>query len=65
MLVQDDKPIVMERMQGKKEELYWEKVPEKVRRQAVDKAVKAQLSPDVESSVSPTTNGQKKRTREI
>ncbi|KAF9234358.1 hypothetical protein BU15DRAFT_90007 [Melanogaster broomeanus] len=38
----DDKPISVEIIQGKKEELYWEKVPEKVRRQAVDKAVKAQ-----------------------
>ena len=28
--VQNDQSIVMERMQGKKEELYWEKVPEKV-----------------------------------
>jgi hypothetical protein len=31
------KPIVVERVQGHKEELYWEKVPEKIRRAAVDK----------------------------
>lgn len=34
-------PITTEIIEGKKEELYWEKVPEKVRRQAVEKAVKA------------------------
>ncbi|KAG8218936.1 hypothetical protein J3R82DRAFT_4644 [Butyriboletus roseoflavus] len=62
--VQDDKPIAMERIQGKKEELYWEKVPEKVRRQAVNKVIKTQLAPGTESSASPTTNGQQKRTRE-
>jgi len=28
-------------IEGKKEEVYWEKVPEKIRRQAVDKAVRA------------------------
>ena len=59
--VQNDSSIVMGRIQGKKEELYWEKIPEKVRRQGVNRAVKAQLTPDVESSVSPTTNGPKKR----
>lgn len=35
------KAIAMEIIEGKKEEVYWEKVPEKVRRQAVEKAVKA------------------------
>jgi len=29
----------MELVEGKKEELYWEKVPEKVRRQAVQNAL--------------------------
>lgn len=29
------KPIIVELVEGKKEELYWEKVPEKSRRQAV------------------------------
>jgi hypothetical protein len=35
------KAITTEIIEGKKEEVYWEKVPEKVRRQAVDKAVRA------------------------
>ncbi|KAG9317756.1 hypothetical protein JVU11DRAFT_1974 [Chiua virens] len=48
--VRDEKPIAMELIQGKKEELYWEKVPEKVRRQAVDKAIKEQLTAGTESS---------------
>ncbi|EGO02291.1 hypothetical protein SERLA73DRAFT_104689 [Serpula lacrymans var. lacrymans S7.3] len=39
-----DKTIIVEVVQGRKEELYWEKVPEKVRRQAVQKAVCAQSS---------------------
>ena len=34
------KPIVMELIEGKKEELYWEKVPEKARRQAVQDALR-------------------------
>ena len=32
--------ITPELVLGKREELYWEKVPEKVRRQAVEKALK-------------------------
>ncbi len=35
-----DTTIAPELVLGKREELYWEKVPEKVRRQAVDKALK-------------------------
>jgi len=34
------KPIVIELVEGKKEELYWEKVPEKTRRQAIQNALK-------------------------
>jgi len=34
----------MEIVQGKREELYWDKVPEKVRKQAVQRAVGAQQS---------------------
>ncbi|KIJ69839.1 hypothetical protein HYDPIDRAFT_77174 [Hydnomerulius pinastri MD-312] len=64
-----DKEISMEVITGKKEELYWEKVPEKVRRQAVEKAVKAQrlfgsevsLPPEGNSSI---THGQQKRKRD-
>lgn len=37
-----EKAIDTEIMQGKKEELYWEKIPEKVRHQAVEKAIRAQ-----------------------
>jgi len=34
----DEKPIVVEIVEGKREELYWERVPEKVRRESVAKA---------------------------
>lgn len=37
----DSKPITVEIVQGRREQLYWEKVPEKVRRQAVQKATTA------------------------
>ncbi|KAF8626726.1 hypothetical protein AX17_006492 [Amanita inopinata Kibby_2008] len=33
------KPIGLEKVLGRKEEVYWERVPEKVRRQAVQKAI--------------------------
>jgi hypothetical protein len=33
----------MEIVQGKREELYWDKVPEKVRKQAVQKVVNTQV----------------------
>lgn len=33
------KPILAEQVLGKREEVYWEKVPEKIRRQAVEKAL--------------------------
>ena len=36
-----DKSIAMERVRSKKDVLYWDKIPEKVRRQAVDTAIKA------------------------
>ena len=70
--LKDDKSIAMERVRGKKEELYWDKIPEKVRRQVVDKAVNAQLASGVESSESASNtthrndasgSGQRKRTR--
>ena len=70
--LEDDKSITMERVRGKKEELHWDKIPEKVRRQAVDKAVGAQLAIGAESSESlPNTthrnnasgSGYKKRIR--
>ncbi|PFH47126.1 hypothetical protein AMATHDRAFT_7056 [Amanita thiersii Skay4041] len=38
----DGKPIVVEKVLGRKEEVYWERVPEKVRKQAVQKAIMMQ-----------------------
>ena len=53
----------MERVRGTKEEQYWDKVPEKVRRQTVDKAAKVQLACGAESSESTSnTRTQRKRT---
>ena len=43
------KPIVIELVEGKKEELYWEKVPEKTRRQAVQNALKLSGEPDAQT----------------
>ncbi|KAF9226806.1 hypothetical protein BS17DRAFT_748950 [Gyrodon lividus] len=66
----EERPISLEIIQGKKEELYWEKVPEKVRRQAVNKAVKAQHDSAAMSTVPPAGSqdngdrGQRKRKRE-
>jgi hypothetical protein len=34
-----DKAILMEMVLGKKEELYWEKVPEKIRRNIMEKGM--------------------------
>jgi len=34
------KPIVVERMMGRPEEIYWDRVPAKVRRAAVERAVR-------------------------
>jgi hypothetical protein len=38
----------METVQGKREELYWDKVPEKVRKQAVQKVVDIQSNANAE-----------------
>ena len=35
------KPIIIEVAEGKREEVYWQKVPDKVRRQVVEKAILA------------------------
>ncbi|KAH7887426.1 hypothetical protein F5I97DRAFT_1935569 [Phlebopus sp. FC_14] len=67
----DGKHISLEIIQGKKEELYWENVPEKVRRQAVDKAIRARQA-DMHhvhdrhdhASVPPKGRTQRKRKRE-
>ncbi|THH31922.1 hypothetical protein EUX98_g2290 [Antrodiella citrinella] len=54
--------VVMEVVDGKREELYWEKVPEKVRRQAVEKAVKG-LSRGGGEAGDGGEGGQRKRQR--
>jgi hypothetical protein len=72
--LEDDTSIAMERVQGETEELYWDEIPENVRRHAADRAVKAQLCSGAESSESASNNthrndvngsgsGEKKRTR--
>ena len=50
--LEDDRSIAMERVPIKKEGLRWGKIPEKVRRQAVDKVVKAQLASGAKASES-------------
>ena len=35
------KPVIIEVVEGKREEIYWQKVPDKVRRQAVEMAILA------------------------
>lgn len=49
----DEKAINTEIIQGKKEELYWENIPGKVRRQAVEKAIQAQRPDRLTSSNAP------------
>ena len=39
LLGKDVSPITAEQVLGKREEVYWQKVPEKIRKQAVDKAL--------------------------
>ncbi|KAG2357957.1 hypothetical protein BDR07DRAFT_316452 [Suillus spraguei] len=56
------KAITTEIIEGKKEEVYWEKVPEKVRRQAVEKVVKA-LSGKQPSASAHTTYGHSEESR--
>lgn len=55
------KSIVIELIEGKKEELYWEKVPEKARQQAIQNVLR--LSGDggipVESHSPPTKRRRK------
>lgn len=53
--------LTMELVQGKKEELYWEKVPEKVRRQAVQKAVSMQQQMHQGLEVAQTKKRKRKR----
>ena len=53
--------ITVEIVRGKKEELYWEKVPEKIRRQAVQAA--AGLTPASQAEGDGGTGKCKKRKR--
>lgn len=56
------KPIVMELVEGKKEELYWEKVPEKSRRQAVQKVLT--LSGDADAPAETLFPSNKRRRKD-
>ena len=59
--------IVPELVLGRREELYWEKVPEKVRRQAVEKALGG-LGGDGEmasSGVKEASTGSRKNRRKV
>lgn len=55
------KRILMELVEGKKEELYWEKVPEKARLQAVQNALKlsGDTTPPSENSSQPSKRRRK------
>lgn len=53
------KSIVVELVEGKKEELYWEKVPEKARHQAVQNAL--QLSKDASAETCSPPNKRRRK----
>jgi hypothetical protein len=55
------KNIVVELVEGKKEEIYWEKVPDKVRRQAVQNVLRFSGDGDVpaETQIPPTKRRRK------
>ena len=55
--------IVVETVTGEREELYWGKVPEKLRRQAVDKAMGLDLSPAVPHDGADEKAGRKRKRR--
>lgn len=57
--------ISMELVLGKREELYWEKVPEKVRREAVRRAVDLiqGTTVDVEGAYADPQEGRKRKRR--
>ena len=55
------KPILMELVGGKKEELYWERVPEKARRQAIQNALKLSSETDTPTgNLSPPNKRRRK-----
>jgi len=55
--------ITMEVVQGKKEALYWERVPEKIRRQAVQKALGNMPSGNFGDDAEVAEGGPRKRTK--
>ncbi|KZT70319.1 hypothetical protein DAEQUDRAFT_750444 [Daedalea quercina L-15889] len=62
------KPITLEVVEGMREELYWNKVPEKVRRQAVEKAmttadIQPQQAGHGRTAASDSAEGKRKRKR--
>lgn len=66
---ENERSIKMELIEGKKEELYWKNIPEKVCRQAVENALESEQPIDVScpnasmSGGTATTRGAKKRKR--
>jgi len=56
------KSIFVELVEGRKEELYWEKVPEKARRQAVHNAIR--LSNDANALTESPSPPRKRRKRD-
>lgn len=57
------KPIIMEVVDGAREELYWNKVPEKIRRQAVEKAMAQFNSAESDEKPDVESEGKRKRKR--
>ena len=58
--------IEVELVQGKREEMYWEKVPEKVRRQALEKAAagkQSELAVGVQTMDDSSSNSRKQKRR--
>lgn len=57
-----ESPIIAELVQGRLEELYWERVPEKIRRALVQKMIPNQTSAQVTTDTAKA-NGRRKRKR--
>lgn len=54
----DVRPIMAEIVLGKREEVYWDKIPEKLRRQAVEKTLRAMHGPQYVGSSSGGGGGE-------
>ena len=50
-----NKPMVLELVQGRKEHLYWENVPEKVRKHAVQRALNLRVGGNL--NLKPASHG--------